>query len=267
MLFPVSVQEPLSYTHAVLLGIVQGLTEFLPVSSSGHLALAHNLGLEPDASLAFDVLLHVGSVLVVVRAYWADLGRILHRERLVLWYLVLGTVPAIVFGYLFRDLFDGLRTSPLAVCGALLVTAGALVWCHRTPEGHRTSLRLGPVRTLLIGLAQAVALVPGISRSGLTLTAGTLVGLGRREAVRFSFLLMIPGVMGAAGYELVHSRAQWSVLISGPAVVGFLATVLSAHFALRLFLAAVLAHRLRVFAAYCALLAAAGFLYFGLIAQ
>ncbi|MFH0910426.1 MAG: undecaprenyl-diphosphate phosphatase [Planctomycetota bacterium] len=257
-------EEGLSYLAALLLGLLQGVAEFLPVSSSGHLALAEHLGYGGGIPLAFDLLLHLATVLVVLRTFWEDIRRILRSERRVLLYLAAGSVPAGALGVLFRDTFADIREKPLAVSAALLVTAGFLFFCDRIAGGARRQGELGVKSSLVIGLAQALAITPGISRSGLTITGGVVCGLTRREAIRFSFLLMVPAVCGASLLDAVRYGSDWTGLPPGPAFVGFLAAFVSGTASLRFLTSFVLHRRLSIFAVYCVVVGLAGILYFSL---
>ena len=204
--------------QAALLGLVQGLTEFLPISSSGHLLVVPwLLGWTSPLlnSLTFDVALHLGTlgaVIVYFRREWQALGRALltptpHRtaeiaaQRRLAWLLVLGSVPAGLAGLLMDDVVETLFRHPIVVA-AMLVTVGVLMWIaelHYAPsERTRSSLTALTVRdAVVVGLAQATALIPGVSRSGITIVAGLTTGLSREMAARFSFLLGSPVIAGA----------------------------------------------------------------------
>lgn len=208
----------LSLLHAVLLGLIQGVAEFLPISSSGHLAIAeHLLGQAGAAEIPgfFDVLLHLGTLFAVFAAYWEDirdmaaelfggLGDLFHgttpvpvppARRLIL-LVAVGTLP--LFAILpVKDLVEGLGDNMYFVAGALLVTGCLLFASDRVRRGRKTEKTASLTDVLLVGAAQAIATCPGISRSGTTITAGCFVGFERRFAVRFSFLLSIPAVLGA----------------------------------------------------------------------
>lgn len=206
----------LSIFQATLLGIVQGATEFLPVSSSGHLVLAqHFLGvrLENGQLLALDISLHFGTLLAVIVFFWRDLYAmlfsVLGREipgdnsatasdyRKLFWFLILGTIPAVIIGLGFKDFFEGLFANPRAAACMLLVT-GAVLFTTRLVKEHFIALpKAKSWHAVAIGLAQAVAIIPGISRSGSTISAALLLKLDRTFAARFSFLLSVPAVAGA----------------------------------------------------------------------
>ena len=208
----------MTYLTAFLLGLVQGVAEFLPISSSGHLAIAQNLlHIEGAGSVPefFDVLLHLGTLIAVFAAYWKDIcemvveffrgiGDLAHRStpspvpparRLIL-LIVVGTLP--LFAVLpIRKAVQGLGDNMVFVGAALIVTGFLLFLCDQVRKGHKTERSATWLDALLVGVGQAVATLPGVSRSGMTITAGCFVGYERRFAVRFSFLLSIPAVLGA----------------------------------------------------------------------
>ena len=208
----------MTYLTAFLLGLVQGVAEFLPISSSGHLAIAQNLlGMQEAGSVPefFDVLLHLGTLIAVFAAYWKDIcemvvelfrgiGDLAHRStpspvpparRLIL-LIVVGTLP--LFAVLpIRKAVQGLSDNMVFVGAALIVTGILLFLCDRVRKGRKTERSATWLDALLVGVGQAVATLPGVSRSGMTITAGCFVGYERRFAVRFSFLLSIPAVLGA----------------------------------------------------------------------
>jgi undecaprenyl-diphosphatase len=199
---------------AVLLGVVQGLTEFLPVSSSGHLILAREFfGWDGGRfGLAFDVACHVGTLAAVVAYFRADVaglvaaipgalaGRPGEYERLGRLILV-GTIPVVIVGLLFSDLIEGAVRTPGVVAVALAAGGLGLLLAERVGRQQRDHHSVSLWEALLVGAAQAVALVPGVSRSGVTITAAMLLGLRRGPAARFVFLLSLPAVMAAAAKE------------------------------------------------------------------
>jgi len=209
------------WLQALLLGIIQGLTEFLPVSSSGHLVLAQAaLGddfFAADSAVLFDLVLHVGTLLPVLVFYRRDLAAIVgsltaspgpgaagsplawlkaDRNRWLAAMVVLATIPTGLMGVLLEDHFERLFHSVYPVAGALLVTAG-LLWSTRRVAERETSGPIPARHALAIGIAQGLAITPGISRSGSTIAAGLLLGLDRESAARYSFLLSIPAILGA----------------------------------------------------------------------
>ncbi|MDY3281342.1 undecaprenyl-diphosphate phosphatase [Dysosmobacter sp.] len=208
----------MSLLSSILLGLIQGLAEFLPISSSGHLAIAeHLLGMSGASDIPefFDVLLHLGTLLAVFAAYWPEVrdmirefflgvSDLLHRttptpvppaRRLIL-LIVVGTLP--LFAVLpVKDYIEGLGDNMLFVAVALLFTGCLLFASDRVRKGRKTEKTAALADAVLVGVAQAVATCPGISRSGTTITAGCFLGFERKFAVRFSFLLSIPAVLGA----------------------------------------------------------------------
>ena len=212
--------------HAIILGIVQGLTEFLPVSSSAHLALIPWLLGWNDQGLSFDIALHVGTVLAVVVYFFRDWVQVIaegfglsignalgsdpaiRRNPRLLWLLVLGSVPAGIAGLLVKDLAENVWRNNQYLIGSMLILVGLFMWWADHQGSRRKDLgNVSPTDSLTIGAAQALALVPGVSRSGITICAGLLRNLDRETAARFSFLLATPAIAGAAAkdaWDLMH---------------------------------------------------------------
>lgn len=262
----------LELVQAILLGVIQGLTEFLPVSSSGHLLLTqYFLGLDENSfGLAFDAAIHSGTVLAVVSFFRRDLTGMLSsflrslpkpapaEPEVRLAYLIMAaTVPAALVGFFLEGFLATAVRSPwvvvfnLAFVGALFLVAEAL---GPKNKGAATLAFPGAVG---IGLAQAAALVPGVSRSGATITLGLFLGLKREEAARFSFLMSVPIIAGAAGLSLVQVvgdglSAQEARLFGA----GLLSSALIGYFAIRFLLSFLTNHSLKVFAYYRFTLAA-----------
>jgi len=207
-----------TWLSAILLGLIQGVAEFLPISSSGHLAIAEHLfsvsGLS-DIPEFFDVLLHLGTLLAVFVAYWQDIKDMVVElicgvrdvarrstpvpvppARRMILLIIVGTLP--LFAVLpIKDLVEGLSDSMYFVGGALVATGFLLFFSDRVRKGRKTERSARLTDVLLVGVAQAVATCPGISRSGTTITAGCFVGFDRKFAVRYSFLMSIPAILGA----------------------------------------------------------------------
>ncbi len=201
--------------HAVILAIVQGLSEFLPISSSGHLILVpHFLGWQ-DQGLAFDVAVHVGTLVAVVtyfrgailamaRAWFGSLAtRQLTADGRLAWCIVLGTIPVGIVGLVFNDFIEANLRDPLFVAGTLSFFGIVMYLADRLGRQSRDEYSVGWRDAAIIGCAQALALMPGTSRSGVTITAGLALGLTRSAAARFSFLLAVPGIAMAGGYEFL----------------------------------------------------------------
>ena len=275
--------------YAVLLGLVQGLTEFIPVSSSGHLVLIpYFLGIETPG-IAFDVALHLGTFAAVVLYFRTDLRHMLaalvgagdpafvQRHRRLAALLVLATIPIAVVGLGLRDVFEAAFDSPAAAAGFLLLTGVLLLLgeAARSRRGGITAVapdpdpaqvaigydpgdhegltldRIGIRQALVIGFGQCIALFPGVSRSGTTIAAGMSAGLTRPAATRFSFLLALPALVGATVVS-APDLAGGDAMFSTPAIIaGILAAFLSGYLAIRWLLALVARDRLTGFAWYC----------------
>ena len=224
--------------HAIVLGIVQGITEFLPVSSSGHLILLPMLLGWPEQPLAFDTVVHLGTLAAVLVALRDDLPKLFADKGKLGWTIVAASVPALGMGFLFKDQIETVLRSPLVVAASLVVW-GILLWIadrqmKKQAEGKIENV--GYHRAMMIGLAQAIALIPGTSRSGVTITAGLFMGLSREAAARFSFLLGIPAISaaGALGlFELATGEAQIELV---PMIFGFLTSFACGFIAIRFLL-------------------------------
>ena len=257
--------------QSIILGIVQGLTEFLPISSSGHLVLFQNLLGFQEPQLLLDSALHVGTLVAVCVYFRSDLLGIIRqscffirglwqgRQRpqdirrnpgasLALW-IIVGTVPTALIGLIFRSTFErAFGSLPFVGC-MLMVTGFILIVSYGFQKNPRKIRRLGPLNALVVGAAQGLAIIPGISRSGITIVCGILAGLPREEAARFSFLLSIPAILGALILQLDAEAAADVGLL--PILAGFLASVLVGLLALKILMTMVRKGRLAYFAPYC----------------
>ncbi|HDN79655.1 MAG TPA: undecaprenyl-diphosphatase UppP [Chloroflexi bacterium] len=257
--------------QAIALGVLQGSTEFIPVSSSGHLVLIPWLLGWPIPPVTFDAMVHWGTLLALLIYFWTDISTLAVAwlksvvikyegpKAYLAWLIILATIPAAAAGMLLEDFFERLFASPRAVSIALLGTALLLVGAELRPQGRKKPERLTWYEALFIGAFQAIAIVPGISRSGSTIAAGIITGLGRSEAARFSFLLSIPIIFGAGlkkALDLIASGAIWSNW--GIMVGGFLAAFISGYLSIAFLLAYLRRRRLYAFALYCMALGALG---------
>jgi len=247
--------------QAILLGLIQGLTEFLPVSSSGHLAIVqHFLPGFDQPGLLFDVLLHLGTMLAVVLYFRRELGNLLsspfrrdaeaqtHRRLLTL--LLAASVPTAIIGLTFKDFFEGLFENIPLVALMLLVTGTLLFISEKFRRGNRREEQLNLIDALVVGTVQGCAIIPGISRSGSTIAALLLRGVDGETAARFSFLLALPAVLGAALLSMRHLQEVATVelpqYLAGTGVA-FIAGMLSIH----CLMAVIRRRRLFAFAIYC----------------
>jgi undecaprenyl-diphosphatase len=240
----------MDFIHISLLAILQGLTEFLPISSSAHLILLPQLSGWEDQGLAFDVAVHVGTLSAVIWYFRHELvvmfrdwfSSLVQRKRIgdstLVWAVGFGTVPVGLAGLLFKDVIETSLRSPLVIAWATIGFGLLLWWADANAKRLRDEHTIGWRDVVIIGIAQAVALIPGTSRSGITMTAGLALGLTRSAAARFSFLLSIPVILlagGLNGIELAVSESpvEWSALIIGSVISG-VSAYLCIHFFLKL---------------------------------
>ncbi|MAZ56640.1 undecaprenyl-diphosphatase UppP [bacterium] len=235
---------------ALILGLTQGLTEFLPVSSTGHLIIVHDLlGTDIGGALAFDAVLHLATALAVIIYFRRDVLRLLktalrlmgHKEvvgkdKKLLLAILWGTVPAVVLGLSLESYIETSFRSPELVAVVLLLGSILFVLAERKHKYRTGSTELDSLRGFRIGLWQAAALLPGLSRSGATISGGMLLGLDRHEAARFAFLLAVPVILGAGLMKLIDllsvgSNFEWSYLLAG-ALTAFAIGLLAIHFLL-----------------------------------
>jgi undecaprenyl-diphosphatase len=258
--------------QSILLGIIQGITEFLPISSSGHLVIVpYLLGWEfaEENMFTFNVLVQVATLIAVFAYFWGDLLTIAraYLQGLVRrqpfadihsrlgWYMILATIPAGLMGLIFKEKIESAFTNVALTAGFLLVTAGLLILGERVGRGFLKLEDMEWKKALFMGLFQVLALFPGVSRSGSTITAGIMGHLERPAAARFSFLMSIP-IMLLAGidalFDLVRIPNLGEVL---PVFIpGFIAAALTGYLAIRWLLRYLVGHSLYIFAAYCTFL-------------
>lgn len=261
--------------QALVLGLVQGLTEFLPVSSSAHLVIVPDLLRWGSPSTSFDVVLHLGTMVAVMSYFWRDVIEILasffqpstkrgRRRRRIGVLIAIGTVPAALAGGLLEKQFEEFFNAPSEVAMFMLVTGALLVASESLAPRQRTINELKVLDSILIGIAQAVAILPGISRSGSTISTGLFLGLRRQDAARYSFLLSIPIIAGAAIFKLKHGLGGDSGEGVATLATGFIAASLSGFAAVKFLLGFVQRHSLRVFAYYCWVVGAGVLFYYWL---
>jgi undecaprenyl-diphosphatase len=241
----------MEWIDAIILGLVQGITEFLPVSSTGHLVLVHDwLSLDKTNALAFDAILHFATTAAVIIYFWPDLWRLLQvalrklsrlpvnqKDITLLYALLVGTVPAVLIGLLLEDIVDLYLRKPVIVAGVLFSASLFFLFAewkyYLKPPQAEITFKKG----ILIGFFQALALIPGMSRSGATIAGGMLLGLNRYEATRFSFLLSIPIIMGVGikmSLDLLKQGGaiDWVVIATG-AGIAFITAIIVIHFFLQ----------------------------------
>ena len=251
----------------VFLGFVQGLTEPLPISSSGHvLLMRHFLNVEIKG-LSFEIIVNTGSLIAIIVIYRKDLYQLtkstiqfllqpksrpdVRSEFNFVLYLIIATIPAGVIGLFFGDFISD-RFSTIRTVGITLLFTGVALWIIRNLRGNKGDFDLSIKEALIIGLAQTVALIPGISRSGATLVAAMLLGLKRQTALKFSFLLYIPISLGVAALSItdIMNDPFFNDLMI-PYIVAFIAAILTSYFALRWFMDIMKRGKLLYFSFYC----------------
>jgi undecaprenyl-diphosphatase len=255
------------------MGLVQGLTEFLPVSSSGHLVLANNLlGMQPDTGILFEVMLHLGTLVSIIIVYNKDIYKmvieffVMSRDilkgkgallksnpyRVMLVMVLMATIPTGLIGVLFNDLFEQAFSSTQVVSVMLLVTGTLLYIANKLENGVKGPARIRVSDAIVIGLFQGFAITPGISRSGSTIFAGLMRGFSRELATRFSFIMSIPAILGAAVMEFSNysgaaiTSGQLAVMLAGMAVAAVAGTI-----AIKFLIGLLNKGRLHYFSYYC----------------
>ncbi len=256
---------------SIILGIIQGLTEFLPVSSSGHLVISQSLLKIDSPGILMEVSLHIGTLIAICAVFWRDILLILCESGLSLAKLaskkrpaeilaehpnanlavmiIAGTIPTVIIGLLFEDAFERLFSSPVLV-GAMLIVTGVILWLTKLVKINKPGNEsIGFLRALIIGTVQGMAIMPGISRSGSTIAAASFMGIERSMAARFSFLLSLPAIMGAAVLKFSDVAANnVSVII---VAIGTITATIIGYFALRFLVNIINKGKFYVFSYYC----------------
>ena len=244
-----------SLWQAIILGIVQGLTEFLPVSSSGHLVIFQNLFGMTEPVIAFDAFLHLGTLVAVFIVFWGDIKELIrHPLSRFMALIIVGSIPVALMGFLLQDIFEALFSSLIAVSIALIVT-GALMFVSDRFHGEKSIKELAFSRAIIIGIFQGLAITPGLSRSGSTIFGSLLCGIKRDEAAKFAFILSIPAILGAAGYQFLKIIGDNTFVFQWSYLAGLISAALVGYFAIKVFLEVLKRKNMRYFAYYCWLLA------------
>jgi undecaprenyl-diphosphatase len=260
----------MSLFQAFFLGLVQGATEFIPVSSSGHLVLTPWLLGWESPPLAYDTMVHWGTLVAIFAVFSRDLWGLLvagsngllnkagmarsydRDQARLAWAIALGSLPAALAGYFLADFFEELFGKPAAAAGLLLVTAGILMFSEWLSRQERNFSSIGWLDALYVGVAQAFAIMPGISRSGATISAGLSRGVHRDAAARFSFMLSVPVIFGAGLFKLVDLMETGGLGdLGGALVVGFVTAAVTGYLCIRWLLRYLASRPLYIFAVYC----------------
>ena len=259
--------------QSIILGIVQGVCEFLPISSSAHLILIpylfnFNLEMSNSAKLAFDVALHFGTLISVLAIFWKDwlnlfkgaFNKVFKKkdsfENKMFWYLVLATIPGALVGFLFEDIVENVIRGNVFIIALVLAVVGVLIylgdkWASKHYKKETSFEQMSLKQTFLIGLSQALAVIPGFSRSGTTILTGRILGVSRDAVAKFTFLLSTPIIFGAA---IVHIT---ELVITKEVIIGIITSALVGIVCIRFLLSYIKKHDFSIFAVYRVLLALA----------
>lgn len=252
--------------YSIILGIIQGLTEFLPVSSSGHLVLTqHFLGIGEGSDIVFEVFLHLGTALAVLVYFRKTLLELIlslfhwrptienqsHRHnRMLIVYLGISTLSTLVLYIIFKDVFEALFSKPLIVALMLSVTGAVIFASDFIRDKGIPAFSMGFLRSILIGLGQGMAIIPGLSRSGTTIACSLFSGIKRKDAAHYSFLLSIPAILGANLSQLdAMVGLEKSLMIAY--IAGFIAAFISGYLVISVLIRLIQASKLKYFAYYC----------------
>ncbi len=256
--------------QSFLLGIIEGLTEFIPVSSTAHMLILQKiLNISSNITVtAFLVLVQIGPILALIVYFWKDLWMLVKAffakpfstpENKLAWYIIIATIPALVFGYLLRDIVTALLGNGLLEAAIrLLITAVVLALAEWLGKRNRTLEKMNWLDALIVGFTQVIAVFPGASRSGTTISGGMARGLDRPSATRFAFLMSVPVMLAAAGYETLSVLKEH--ILSGllaPLAAGFIVAGFIGWLAIKWLLGYLGKHSLYVFAIYCAVVGTA----------
>ena len=266
----------------MVLGVVQGIAEFLPISSSGHLVILEQLPVVKNiltfyggaSNLFINVALHVATLLAVVFYLRKDIqalivesvkglfsGDFTRAELKIAFYIIIATIPAVVIGLLFNDFFEQLYASSSAVFFMLIINGFILISTKKIPAKDRKLEEIGIIRSVVIGFCQAVAIIPGMSRSGMTITGGLMSGLQPTESARFSFLMAVPVIAGAGVYEgMKITKGTISGDMIAPLIVSMIITFVIALFSIKILFALVRQIKIDIFGYYTIALGSAGLL-------
>jgi undecaprenyl-diphosphatase len=249
----------MNWLQALVLGLIQGLTEFLPVSSSGHLEIAKSIfGVDPDSSFFFTVAVHGATVLSTLFVFWKEIMNLIsgslkfkmNDEKSYTLKIIISMVPVGIAGILLKDPIERLFNGNLVFIGLmLLVTSTVLALAHFIRKGERS---IGFKDAFIIGIAQAIAVIPGISRSGSTIATGLMIGNKKEEIAKFSFLMVLLPVLGANLLEILTGDSSMNSAGWGSVFIGFIAAFVSGYFACKWMISLVKRSKLIWFSIYCA---------------
>ncbi|WP_409201107.1 undecaprenyl-diphosphatase UppP [Methanobrevibacter sp. DSM 116169] len=253
---------------AIIIGIIQGLTEFLPISSSAHLIFFQELLGVSQSNLSFEILLHLGTLIAVIAYFIKDIiklieafflsildifsgkfkkGLNINPYKKLAWLIIIASIPTGIIGFLFKDIFEGMFQSVTIPAVFLIVTGVLLYLSQRINIGNRNINDINSKDALIIGITQGLAIIPGISRSGSTLSTGLFLGLNKEFAAKFSFILSIPAIIGANLFEFKNITAALDITY----LCGFIAAIIVGYLTISILLEIIKKKKLDIFAYYC----------------
>jgi undecaprenyl-diphosphatase len=242
----------MSYAQAIISGIVQGITEFLPISSSGHLVILHNLFGYKEPQLLFNLFLHAGTLLAVLAYFHKDIINMLTKDRRLFLAVIIGSLPTALIGYFFKDIFESLFAN-IVIVGIMLYVTAVLLFLADIAGQRKEGLSSnspGVFKSIIIGIIQAISIIPGISRSGSTISGAMLLKIDKKMAVKFSFLLSIPAILGALILKLSDLN-NTGITYLPQMMAGTLFAFLFGLGAIYLLIKTVIKGKLKFFAIYC----------------
>lgn len=239
--------------QAIISGVVQGITEFFPISSSGHLVILHSIFGFKKPEIAFDVFLHIGTLLSVLIFFSKDIAAIITKDRRTLYLLAWASVPTFIIGFALKGPAESFFSSPVFVGYMLVINGIWLFLASYFASKKREASSVTPSNSFLIGIAQGLAVIPGISRSGATIATGMLSGIDGEFAVKFSFLLSIPAILGASALKLANIGQDMAAGSAPQFIAGAISAMIVGILAIKALLKLVKNNRLKFFAGYCVL--------------
>ena len=241
--------------EAAFLGLIQGLTEFLPVSSSGHLVLFQSIFGIKEATQTFDILLHMGTLIGIFVVYWKDIWSLIQKPfQKTTYLLIAGTIPTVIIALLCNDTFQGVFGKGKFIGFNFLLTGCILLYADTKSVGRKKMKNMSIFDGILVGIMQGIAILPAVSRSGMTISTSLARGLDRENAARYSFLLSIPAVLGAtvlAIKDMLTGEAMMGATVGiVPMIIGFLVSAISGYLAIRFMIDVIKKGKLRWFSYY-----------------
>lgn len=241
----------MNIVQGIILGIIQGLTEFLPISSSGHLVLFQKIFGINEPTLIFDTMVHVGTLAAVITVLWKEIFSLLKKPfQKLTWLLIAGTIPTGLIGIMFKDSFEAMYKTGSTLGYEFIATGLIILFAERLNSGQKGIRETSYLDAAFIGIMQGAAIMPAISRSGLTISGALLRNLDREFAAKFSFLLSIPAILGAAVFQAKDIIDAGGAVISAPVAAGTIAAAIAGYFSVRFMILLVKEGSMKLFSYY-----------------